>query len=114
MLPCPGLPVYLCEWLIKLLDDGRHTAGADGSAALADSEGKTLLHSDRVDQLDGHLNVVTRHAHLCAGGQVADTRNVRGTEIELRTIVVEERCMTATLVLGQNVNLSRELLMALN
>ena len=38
---------------------------------LTDSECKTLLHSDRVDQLDGHLYVITRHAHLCTSRKVA-------------------------------------------
>ena len=29
-----------------------------------DSESKTLLHSDWMDQFDLHLYMVTRHAHL--------------------------------------------------
>ena len=66
-----------------------------------------------MDQLYGHLYVVTRHAHLGALGQLANAGNVGGSEVELRTIVVEERSMTATLVLGQNVHLSGELLVAL-
>ena len=67
-----------------------------------------------MDQLDAHLNVIAGHAHLCALGQMADTCNVSCSEVELRTIVVEERCMTAALVLGQYVNLSCELAMAGN
>ena len=93
--------------LLHLLDDGGNGACTNGTATLTDSETQTLLHSDRVDQLDGHLNVVTRHAHLNAFGQLANTGNVSSSEVELRTVVVEERSMTATLVLGQNVYLSR-------
>ena len=97
-----------------LLDDGNNSSGTNGSAALTDSETKTLLHSYRVDQLYGHLYVVTRHTHLGALGQLANAGNVSGSEVELRTIVVEERSMTAALVLGQNVYLSGELVVALN
>ena len=66
-----------------------------------------------MDQLDGHLNVVARHAHLGASRKLANAGNVGCSEVELRTIVVEERSMTAALILGQNVHLSGELLMAL-
>ena len=38
-----------------------------------------------------------------------DAGNVGGTEIELRTIVVEKGSVTAALVLGQDVNLAGEL-----
>src|SRR5699024_10943753 len=68
--------------------------------------GKTLAHSDRVDQFDCHLDVIARHAHFCSFRKSDHTCNVCCSEVELRTIVVEERCMTATLVLCQNVYLS--------
>lgn len=42
-------------------------------------------------------------------GQRDDAGDVSGTEIELRTIIVEERSMTAALVLAQNVDLALEL-----
>ena len=67
-----------------------------------------------MDQLYGHLYVVTRHAHLGALGQLANAGNVSGSEVELRTIVVEERSMTAAFVLSQNVNLASELGMRMN
>ena len=67
-----------------------------------------------MDQLDGHLYVIARHAHLCASRQLANASNVSCTEVELRSVVVEERCMTATLVLCQNVNLSGKFVMACN
>ena len=85
--------------MFELLDDGNYTAGTNGSAAFADSEGKTLLHSYGMDQFDGHLYVITRHAHLCASRQFANAGNVSCTEVELRSVVVEERCMTSTFVL---------------
>ena len=57
--------------------------------------------------LDG--DVVTRHSHLGALGELDRTGNVGGTEVELRTITIEERGVTAALLLGQNVDLAGEL-----
>jgi hypothetical protein len=98
----------------RLLDDRSYTSGSYGVAALTNSEGKSLLHSDRMDQLDGHLDVITRHAHLSAFRKSDNTGNIGCSEIELRTIVIEERGMTAALILCQNVNLSGELCVAGN
>jgi hypothetical protein len=88
------------------LDDN---AGADGTAALADSEAEALLDGDGGDQLDLHVDVIAGHAHLNALGQIDDAGDVGGAEVELGTIVVEERSVTAALVLGQNVDLADEL-----
>ena len=98
----------------KLFNDRNNSAGANGTAALADSEAETLLHSYGMNQLNGHLNVVARHAHLSSLGKLANAGNVGCSEVELGTIVVEERSMTAALVLGQYVYLSGKLVMALN
>ena len=88
------------------LDDN---AGTDGTTALADSEAEALLDSDRGDQLDLHVDVIAGHAHLGALGQGDDAGDVGGTEVELRTIVVEERGVTAALILVQDVDLTNEL-----
>ena len=53
--------------------------------------------------------MVTRHSHLGALGELDRTGNVGGTEVELRTITIEERGVTAALLLGQNVDLAGEL-----
>src|SRR6202043_2739744 len=47
----------------ELLDDFGHDPGADGAATLADCEPQTLVHGDRLAQLDLHLDVVARHHH---------------------------------------------------
>ena len=57
--------------------------------------------------LDRH--VVARHNHLGALGEVRHTGDVGGTEVELRTIAIEERGVTAALFLGQDVDLALEL-----
>src|SRR5215212_6726283 len=75
----------------KLLGDLRDAAGADGAAALPDGEAQALLHRDRLDERHRHLGVVTRHDHLGALGEGHHTGHVRGPEVELRAVVVEER-----------------------
>src|SRR5579872_3204066 len=54
-------------------------------------------------------SAITRHHHLSTSRQRNFTGNVRSTEIELGTILVEERRVTATLFLAQNVNFALEL-----
>ena len=76
--------------------------------ALADSETQALFHGNGGDQLNMHIDVVAGHAHLGALGQGDDAGNVGGAEVELRTIVVEERGMTAALFLLQDVNVAVE------
>src|SRR3954451_3842490 len=91
-----------------LLDDVRDDAGADGAAALADREAEALVHGDRLDQLDLHVRVVARHDHLLALRQLHRAGHVRGPEVELGAVVVEERRVPAALVLGQDVHLGLE------
>ena len=93
------------------LDDN---TGTDGTAALADSEAEAVLDGDRGDQFDVHVNVVAGHAHLNAFGKGDDAGNVSGTEVELGTVVVEERGVTAALFLGEDVHLALELAQGLD
>src|SRR3954464_7802930 len=88
--------------------DLRDRTGADGAATLTDREPQALLHGDRLDQLNAHLGGVTGHDHLGALGQRDDAGDVRGAEVELRTVVRVERVVTATLVLGQDVRVRLE------
>src|SRR6195952_927215 len=91
-----------------LLVDLDDPAGANGAATLTDGEPKALLHGDGLNQLDRHLGVVAGHDHLGARGQRDDARHVRGPEVELGTVVVEERRVPATLVLREDVDRSLE------
>src|SRR5688572_8340329 len=79
----------------RLLENIRDRTGADGAAALADCEAKPLLHGDRVDQIDGQRGVVSRHDHLGALVESGGPGDVGRPEVELRTIAVEERRVTA-------------------
>src|SRR5699024_4887725 len=61
-----------------------------------------------------HVDVIAGHAHLSALGQSDDAGHVGGTEVELRTIVVEEGGVTAAFLLGQDVHLTNELGVGVN
>src|SRR5580765_7250815 len=91
-----------------LLDDLGNATRAHGAATLTDGETQAVLHGDRLDQRDRHLGVVARHDHLGALGEGHDAGHVRGAEVELRAVVVEERRVTATLVLAQDVDVRLE------
>src|SRR5690606_28586987 len=60
------------------------------------------------DQLNVHVDVVTWHNHFRAFWQGHDARHVRGTEVELGTVVAEERGMTTAFFLGEDIGLSNE------
>src|SRR5277367_2553335 len=94
---------------VELLDDLGDPTGADGTATLADREPQTLVHGDGLDQLHRDVGVVTGHHHLGTLRQRHHTGHVGGTEVELRTVVVEERRVPAALVLGQDVDAALEL-----
>ena len=98
----------------ELLDNSGNNAGSNRTAALADSEAETLIHSDGGDQVDLHAGVVAGHDHLSALGELDGAGNVGGAEIELGTIAAEEGGMTAALFLGQNVNLTLEVGVGMN
>src|SRR5271157_5083121 len=87
--------------LLDLGDDAR----TNGPAAFTDGEAQTFVHGDRGDQLDGDRHVVARHHHLGALRQRHHAGHVRRTEVELRAVVGEERGVTATFFLGQDVGL---------
>src|SRR5687767_12346739 len=93
------------EVLLVDLDD---PAGTDGAATLTDGEPEALLHGDGLDQLHRHLGVVAGHDHLGARGQRDHAGDVRRPEVELGTVVVEERRVTATLVLREDVDRALE------
>ena len=121
LFPKPRHVIKPLEWITirgvlhqKLLIDGDNNAGTNGTAAFTDSETEANFDRDRGDELNVHLDVVARHAHFNAFGKGDDAGNVGRTEVELRTVVIEERGMTAAFILGQNVNLTTELGVRMN
>src|SRR6478735_9351211 len=93
----------------SLLDDADDGAGTDGPATLADGEALADLDGDRGDELDAHLDVVAGHDHLGALGQADGPGHVGRAQVELRPVAVVEGGMAAALLLGQDVDLGREL-----
>src|SRR5262249_57095987 len=87
------------------LDNARHDAGADRTAALANGETQFFLHGDRHDQVHFHRHVVAWHNHFRALGKMHHAGHIGRAEIELRTIVGEEWSMAATLFLREGVGL---------
>src|SRR5579883_3118384 len=73
-----------------------------------------LFHRDRLDQLDGHLDVIARHHHLHALRQLDGSGDISGANVELRTIAIEEGSMPPTLLFGENVDLRLELFVRAN
>src|SRR6476620_9412107 len=96
------------------LDDVDDAAGAHGTTTLTDGEPETLIHGDRLAQLDRHRDVVPRHHHLRTLRQLDHPRHIRRPEIELRPIIVEERLMPTTLILRQHIHLRLEVRMRSN
>src|SRR5436190_14883600 len=92
-----------------LFNNLRNRSGSNSSSAFADGEAEAFFHGDRGDELDLHLDVVARHDHLDAGGQVCDTGDVRCPEVELRTIARKERRVTAAFFLREDIGLGLEL-----
>ena len=97
-----------------LVEDFGDLTGTYGAATFADSEAETLVASNRSDELDDDLNVVTRHYHFYALGESDLTGNIQSTDVELGTVVVVERSVTATFLFLKDVDLSFELAVGLN
>ena len=103
--------IFAClhtQWYYILLA-GNDNAGTNGPSAFTDSKAQTVFDGYGCDKLNIHFNVVTRHAHLNAFRECDNTRYVGCAEIELRSVVVEEGCMTSAFLMLKNVNLSSEL-----
>src|ERR1700716_153873 len=101
-------------WATTLLDHLDGHAGSDRAATLTDGEAHPLLDRDRGDELDLHVDVVARHHHLGALGQLDLAGHVRGPHVELRAVALEERRVPAALLLRQDVDARVELGMRLD
>jgi ribosomal protein L3 len=90
--PCPVVAVR------TEAADG-YDAGANGAPALTDGEPETLVHRNRLNELDVHVRVVARHDHLLALRELDRAGHVRRAEVELRPIAREERRLAAAFFL---------------
>ena len=69
---------------------------------------KTFFHGDRRNQLHRDAHVVASMTISLVLGQLNAAGDVGRTEVELRTVVVEERRVTAAFVLAQHIHFSGE------
>src|SRR4026207_1900215 len=90
--------ILLCGTGAPLVADFGDDACAHGAATLADGEPEALIHGDRLGPLDVPVRVVARHDHLLALRELDRAGHVRRAEVELRTVVVEERRVPSALV----------------
>src|ERR1700741_154451 len=100
--------------LFALAQDLGYDARADGTAAFTDCETQAFFHRDRGDQLDGDGDVVAWHNHFLVRWQLDGAGHVGGTEVELWTVVVEERGVTAAFIFRQNVDFAGEVVVRLD
>jgi len=96
------------------LDDGLDNASTNGFASFPNGEPHSLLAGDGDNELDDHLNTVTRHNHLGLlvlvvhdGGHLP--RHVGGSHVKLRPVPCKERRVPPTFLLLQHINNGHEL-----
>ena len=92
-----------------LLYDVRNRTGAHCSAAFTDRKPQAFFHRYRRDQLDGQVDVVPGHHHLCPFGQFRHPRHIRRPKIKLRPISIEKWRVPSPLLLRQYVYLRLKL-----
>ncbi len=95
---------FRCIGRLRLFVNLRNNASANSTSTFADSEVKTLVHSDRSKKLDLEGDSITRHDHFFVSWEFNLTSYVRSTEVELRLVTLEEWRVTATLFLRQDVD----------
>ena len=84
-----------------LFDHLGDNAGADGVTALTDRELEARLHGDGTDQLGGDADVIAGHHHLDPLRQLDHAGDVGGSEVELRSVPLEERRVAAAFFLDR-------------
>ena len=100
----------LCLLLVsELFKNFADSAGADGTSTFSDGELGAFFNGDRVDQFNVQGNVIARHNHFRSGRERDDARNIGRAEVELRTVVAQERSVTATFFFGEDVDTGDEL-----
>src|SRR5215813_1224431 len=81
----------------------RNGTRTDSASAFTNREPQSLLQCHRRDQLDRQTHIVSRHHHLHAFRQLRRSRYIRRSEIKLRPVSLEERCMPSSLLFRQYV-----------
>src|SRR5690606_36620053 len=99
---------------IMLRNDLGNNSCTNGASTFTDCESQAFLDRYWNDQFYIHSNVVTRHNHFLALWQSNFTGYIGSSKIELRSVSLQERSMSSTFVLLQDIYLSLEFNMRLN
>ena len=83
-----------------------------GLSTLTKGEPRSDLGRGLVDKIANHLNVVTRHNHFLSsvGGTLWPMKangNISCAQEELRAVVIHERSVSTTLLLSENLKVSK-------
>ena len=97
-----------------LVEDFSNLTRTYCTTTFTDSEAETYVDSYSVDEFYRDFYVIARHYHFSTFGEVDFTCTVHSTEIELRTILVTEWSVTATLFLLQYIDRSLEVIVRSN
>ncbi|KAH3661930.1 hypothetical protein OGAPHI_006109 [Ogataea philodendri] len=96
-----------------LIQSGDHTS-TDGLSRLSEVESLTSFQSNRTEQLNNHLNIVSWHdllgVILLGLWELQGDTDVGGSHKHLWLVVLTERSVSSTFLFGQDVHGSQELL----
>src|SRR5579875_394368 len=96
-------PAY-AEMANRLFQDFGNLSCTHRTPTFANSEFQTFFHSNRSNEMHGQGYIITRHHHFYSLRKLHFTCYVGSTEIELRTVVIEERRMPATFLFAQYIH----------
>src|SRR3546814_4654955 len=99
----------ISDWSSDVCSSDLHNPCADSTSTFPNCEAQALVHRDRSDQLYAERDVIAWHDHLGTFRQVHFARHIGRAEVELGTVVGEERRVAAAFVLREHIDLSVEL-----
>src|SRR3989339_1340566 len=82
----------------------RYDSGADSFASFSDGEPLFFFQGDRGDQFNCELYRISGHNHFHALRQSHISGNIGCSDVELRLVTVEKRCVPASFFFGQDIN----------
>src|SRR3989344_1901854 len=94
--------------VVTLGNDFRYHSSTDRFAALADSKTHLVFECDRANELHLKGDSVARHDHFLSLFERHLSGNVGSTDVELRLVAGEEWRVTASFLLGQNIDFRLE------
>src|SRR5262245_42471978 len=106
-IPAKSVEPRFTPQLTSLSDTSDDTR-ADSPPSFANREVSADVDGDRLVEFDEHDGMIAGHHHFVIVRQIDLTGDLGRLEKELRLVTSEERSVSASLVLAQNVNVSFE------